>query len=144
MAKKRFTEEEIEQLRKNPYVDKVTDCSVFFTIEFKRYFHSQRKASVPVYKILRDCGIDPDILGEKRIEGIRHTIKKAVEDNKEFTDSSHKIKFKEEKERVTTEARIKYLEHELAYTKQEVEFLKKIRMADLEAQKQWESKHRQK
>ena len=38
---------------------------------------------------------------------------------------------------------IKQLEHELAYTRQEVEFLKKLRMADMEAQKEWESKHRQ-
>ena len=44
----------------------------------------------------------------------------------------------------TLAARVEQLEHELAYTRQEVEFLKKIRMADLEAQRQWESKHRQK
>lgn len=41
----------------------------------------------------------------------------------------------------TIECRVKYLEHELAYTRQEVEFLKKLQMADMEARKQWESKH---
>ena len=36
------------------------------------------------------------------------------------------------------------LENELAYTQQEVEFLKKLQAANMEAQRQWESKHRQK
>jgi len=39
------------------------------------------------------------------------------------------------------DTRIKQLEHELAYTRQEVEFLKKLQMADMEARRQWESKH---
>ena len=44
----------------------------------------------------------------------------------------------------TVEQRIRQLENELAYTRQEVEFLKKLQAAILEALKQWESKHRQK
>ena len=44
----------------------------------------------------------------------------------------------------TMEQRIRQLENELAYTRQEVEFLKKLQAANMEAQKQWESKHRQK
>ena len=40
--------------------------------------------------------------------------------------------------------RDRQLENELAYTRQEVEFLKKLQAANMEAQKQWESKHRQK
>lgn len=36
--------------------------------------------------------------------------------------------------------RIEQLEHELAYTRQEVEFLKKIQEAGMEEQKVWESK----
>ena len=44
----------------------------------------------------------------------------------------------------TLGARVEQLEHELAYTRQEVEFLKKIHVADLEARKLWESKQRQK
>ncbi|MGI6745407.1 MAG: HTH domain-containing protein [Acutalibacteraceae bacterium] len=42
------------------------------------------------------------------------------------------------------ERRVRQLEHELAYAKQEVEFLKKIQQADMEARKQWESKKRRK
>ena len=44
----------------------------------------------------------------------------------------------------TVEQRLKQLENVLAYTRQEVEFLKKLQAANMEAQRQWESKHRQK
>ena len=46
-------------------------------------------------------------------------------------------------ERTLTQ-RVEELEHELAYAQQEVEFLKKIHTADLEARKQWEYKQRRK
>ena len=39
---------------------------------------------------------------------------------------------------------LRQLEHELTYTRQEVEFLKKTQMADMETRRQWESKHRSK
>ena len=42
------------------------------------------------------------------------------------------------------EQRLRQLENELAYTRQEVEFLKKLQAANMEAQRQWESKHQQK
>ena len=44
----------------------------------------------------------------------------------------------------TVEQRIRQLENELAYTRQEVEFLKKLQAANMEAQKQWGCKRRQK
>ena len=50
----------------------------------------------------------------------------------------------EESAEVSAEQKIRQLEHELAYVKQEVEFLKKLQLANMEAQKSWESKHRQK
>jgi hypothetical protein len=49
-----------------------------------------------------------------------------------------------EERNLTAEKRIRQLEAELAYTRQEVEFLKKVQVADMEARKAWESKHRQK
>ncbi|MCO5386050.1 MAG: hypothetical protein NHB14_10075 [Desulfosporosinus sp.] len=40
----------------------------------------------------------------------------------------------------TSEEKLARLEHELAYTRQELEFVKII-LADREAQREWESKH---
>ena len=39
---------------------------------------------------------------------------------------------------------VNHMENKISYLEQEVEFLKKTRQADLEAQRLWESKHRRK
>ena len=41
-------------------------------------------------------------------------------------------------------AQVEKLRHELVYAQQEIEFLKKIHMAELEVQKSWKSKQRRK
>lgn len=133
----------MEQLLKNPYVKSVTPSTVRFTEEFKRYYYQKHTSGVLVRDIFLECGIDPDILGESRIDGFRYTINKQSKRDTGFTDNrqnNYRRPAKTGEE--TVDIRIKQLEHELAYTRQEVEFLKKLQMADMEARRQWESKHR--
>ena len=92
-----------------------------------------------------ECGIDPEILGMSRIKGFGYNLKKQAMRESGFTDNRQNncrrpVRTGEE----SVETRIKQLEHELAYTRQEVEFLKKLQMADMEARRQWESKHQPK
>lgn len=96
--------------------------------------------------IFLECGFDIDALGESRIRGLCCTLKRQARKEADFADcrldDRHRnARTAHEKE---LEARISQLEHELAYTCQEVEFLKKLQMADMEARRQWESKHQQK
>ncbi len=138
-----FTQEQMEQLLKNPYVKSVTPSTVRFTEEFKRYYYQKHTSGVLVRDIFLECGIDPDILGESRIDGFCYTINKQSKRDTGFTDNrqnNYRRPAKTGEETVDT--RIKQLEHELAYTRQEVEFLKKLQMADMEARRQWESRHR--
>lgn len=140
-----FTDEQIAELSCNPYVKEITRKTIRFTNEFKQYFYQRRQEGEFVKNILIDCGINPEFLGEKRIEGLRYNIKKQAERDEGFIDKRQYNKFHPVKKvDDTVESRVKYLEHELAYTRQEVEFLKKLQMADMEARKQWESKHRPK
>ena len=96
--------------------------------------------------ILEESGINPEILGERRIWAMAYRMRQEAEREEGFEDQRRKNKRKprKQKEEQTLAERIEQLEHELAYTKQEVEFLKKIRAAELEAQKTWESKKRRK
>ena len=138
-----FTQEQMEQLLKNPHVKSVTPSTVRFTEEFKRYYYQKHTSGALVRDIFLECGIDPDILGESRIDGFCYTINKQAKRDTGFTDNrqnNYRRPAKTGEETVDT--RIKQLEHELAYTRQEVEFLKKLQMADMEARRQWESKHR--
>ena len=67
---KPFTLEQIEQLRSNPYTYKVTNSKIFFTAEFKKAFYQKRQAGLTLKETILALGYDPEVLGEKRIDGI--------------------------------------------------------------------------
>ena len=145
---KRITAEEIEILLMSPYVEKVSSSNVSFTPEFKQLMYQEMLIGKTVRQILLEHGINPEILGNGRLWGLASTLKKNAGREEGFQDlrneSNQRSVSSAKNIQQRLETRIYQLEHELAYTRQEVEFLKKIRMADLEAQKEWESKQRQK
>ena len=74
MSKKTHTnplsKQEIEKLRKNPYVASVTTNTVRFTEAFKEQAYEKKRQGIPVMETMRQCGIDPEILGASRVEGL--------------------------------------------------------------------------
>ena len=143
-----FSPEEISQLSSNKYVKAVSPSTVRFTEEFKQYFLERCSEGATSPQIFRECGIDPAILGESRIDGFRFMLRKqaALEEGIiDLGNQSQRLKAPDSRSANETDAeKLRRLEHELAYTRQEVEFLKKLQMADMEARRQWESKHQPK
>lgn len=140
-----FNKEEIKLLRENQYVRKVSESTVKFTEDFKEMFYKRHKSGESAERIFDSCGIPPAILGKSRIEGFCYVLNKKVEQGLDFSDRCknnyrHSVPESEQ----TLEAKVKDLQHQLAYTQQEVEFLKKLQMANMEARKEWESKHQPK
>ncbi len=74
MSWREFTQEELTDLRSNPYVKSATTRMVRFTAEFKERFWSEYSAGKNPRRIIKDIGLDPDVLGEPRINGIRKHI----------------------------------------------------------------------
>ncbi len=149
MSKKTHTnplsQREIEQLRKNPYIASVTANTVRFSEEFKKLAYDNKSKGIPVAETMRRNGIDPDGLGSSRVEGFSYSLNKKAKQKDGFKDRrSENYRRPPKTGEETVEQRVRQLENELAYTRQEVEFLKKLQVANMEAQKQWESKHRQK
>lgn len=148
MSKKTHTNplsrQEVEKLRKNPYIASVTANTVRFTEAFKELAYEKKILGVAVAETMRKCGIDPEILGASRVEGFSYTLNKKAKQESGFSDGRIENYHRPPKTgEETVEQRLHQLENELAYTRQEVEFLKKLQAANMEAQKQWESKHRQ-
>ena len=149
MSKKTHTnplsQREIAELKKNPCVASVTANTVQFTEAFKKLAYDAKVSGTPVSQTMREHGIDPDILGESRVSGFSYTLTKKAKQENGFTDGRKENYRRPPKTgEETVEQRVRQLENELAYTRQEVEFLKKLQAANMEAQKRWESKHRQK
>lgn len=148
ILQKVFTEEERSALLNNPYVASVTNDAVQFTEEFKELAYQEiLQTKKTMREILQEHGIDPEILGSKRIWNFTSKLQEKAKKLQGFGDARthnrRRPKCNPTEEKTLTE-RIRGLEHELAYTRQEVEFLKKTQMVDMEARISWESKHRKK
>ena len=124
MANKKFTEEEMRRLRASPYVLDVSSSIVHFSAEFKELFWNSIQDGKEPRDIVIELGIDPDILGEHRINELKTMIRNEVRAGKGFRDLETYGSYL--KDYTDPEAKVKYLEQQLAYKDQEIEFLKKI------------------
>lgn len=146
MIRTSFSEDDIKRLQANENVEVVSRTFVQFTTAFKKRLFELKSQGVPMKTILRDAGIDPKLLGEKRIKNLSYLVNKmARRADSDGTSPVSKqvtktVQPKSLRERCLEE-QVRELKHQLAYVMQEVDFLKKLRMADMEAQKQWELKH---
>ena len=128
MTTKRFTKEEIEVLKKNPFTHRVTENIICFTIEFKELFWSYYQSGLQPMAIFARMGYDPNILGERRMGNISHRIRKTILSGKGF-DMSYGPKPKprpKNYDEMLPEVAIASMNYELKYLRQEVEFLKKL------------------
>ena len=124
MASKKFTEDEMNHLRSSAYVLEVSPNLVHFSVEFKVKFWNSILDGKSPFEAVIELGINPDILGKNRVNGLRTMIRKEFRSGKGFRDietvpppfGSYS----------NPETKIKYLEQQIAYKDQEIEFLKKI------------------
>lgn len=128
-----LTPEAIEILKNNPYVANVTEKTVRFTEVFKEAFWEKYRQGMAVPLVLEQLNIAPELLGESRIAGIRQHIKKQAVRMGSFED--RRLNQQHRVSNIPEDKQIARLEHELAYTQQELEFVKKIILADREAAK---------
>lgn len=143
--KNKLSEAQLRQLRANVNVEKATEYYVVFTEAFKQLAYEQKQTGKHLREIFRENGIDPELLGAKRIENFNQLLNQRGRDGRGFQDRRKDNRRPTDEERKESlEEQVRRLQHELAYTRQEVEFLKKLQMANTEARKEWESKHRPK
>jgi len=99
---------------------------VSFTAEFKQLFYEEYTKGKSPKEILREMGINPETLGESRIVSIRMHAVQQGKSGYGFTD--RKVQWSPSAiygRAKTSEEKLARLEHELAYTRQELEFVKK-------------------
>ena len=124
MAIRKFNEEEMNHLPASPYVLEVSRSIVHFSAEFKELFWNSIQVGKEPRNIVIELGIDPNILGEYRVSGLKGMIRNEVRAGKGLRDLKTYGSYL--KDYTDPEAKVKYLEQQLAYKDQEIEFLKKI------------------
>lgn len=146
MARKQLTKDEIAELEQNPSIAKATASTVSFTPEFKRIAYQQLVDGRTMREILNEIGVRPEVLGDSRLWGIAEKLRKNADREEGYADLRKGSRRKGAKEAParTEREELTALRHEVAYMRQEIEFLKKVQAADTEARKSWESKQRRK
>lgn len=130
MSWKTFTQEELLELRSNPYVKSITPKMIRFTTEFKEIFWELYKKGTSPTSIMFKLGFDPEVLGESRINGIMQHIKEAADSGEGFRESRKSNTLVENIGGLSPSKALIRMQHELIYMKQELEFIKKIILAD--------------
>lgn len=141
MSAKCFTDEQVDKLRKNPFVKRVSAKSITYTDEFKAYFIEEYRNGKDPTQILKNAGFDTKALGQYRINGIACRYKAMSERMSGLSDTRSINSGRPMIKNLTPDEKIQRLEQQIAYLKQENEFLKKNNHADKKAQQEYKRLH---
>ena len=131
MRKKPYTSEEIAKLEANPYTLQATSHRLQLTLEAKGKVLEMLEAGFTASKILRNLGYDTEMLGQASVDGLVYGVKKQARSVYGLHEGYKKRQGKRlESEDIGTlpvnaETVVKLI-NEVAYLRQEVEFLKKV------------------
>jgi hypothetical protein len=128
IARKLFSEIEIQILSTNKYVKRVSTKSITYTDEFKVLFIAERSLGKLPLHIFQDAGFDVDIIGEHRIWSASKRWRNNYNKDGELglRDSRKLNSGRPLKRELTVEEIIAKKDAEIAYWKAEAELLKKI------------------
>ena len=131
--RKKFTPAEVEELRANPYTEKVTERQISFTLAFKEAFWRLSVEGCTGNMALRKLGYDPEILGFERVHNITKRIRSAartpegIRGAKKSRMRISKEQFSQaELERMSRRESERRLQNEIVYLQQQMAFLKKL------------------
>jgi len=131
---KEYTAKQMKELEKNPYVYKATKHMIYYSVKFKEEFWTSYQAGNTPRKILVDLGFDLSMFGQKQIDSLVQHIKKQALSGNGFSEGCNRtkrvaIKATDEID-LSSPQSIERMQNELLYLRQEVEFLKKIIIAE--------------
>ncbi|WP_297633071.1 IS3 family transposase [uncultured Clostridium sp.] len=136
MSKKTFSDKEIEILKNNRYVLKVSAKAITYTNEFKIQFIADSNNGLSAKQIFEKASFDINILGDRRIKAAsdrwRASFKKSGLSGLDDTrrNSSGRPRVKE----LTNEEILKRKDAEIAYLKAEIDLLKKLELNEREVE----------
>ena len=144
MGKNYFTPEQVEELRKNKYVKHVSEKAITYTEEFKERFMLEYNSGKLPSQILLEMGLNPKILGRRRLDGIVATIKRQSVSSTGFKDTrADNVNMGRPLTReLSQEELIERQKQEIELLKAKVEYLSLLRRAEREAD--WKAKSKKK
>lgn len=137
MAKRQFTPEELAFLKANPYTAFADFNTITFTVAFKAEFMRLYKNGIPPREILPKLGYPLEVIGKPRLNGISQKIRNEAESKLGFKEPARSdlpppVDVSPEIEAAFTDRQmINRLQCEVAYLRQEIDFIKKISATEI-------------
>lgn len=140
-----FTAEQLKELTDSPHVAYVSSKTVSYTKAFKDAAWQRYCDGVDPIEIFSDAGLNPETLGRPRILGFFKILRQAKGRGLEFTEGNEPYpddneglppiptpprRANKSRPPLMSESEITHLAAKVAYMSQELEFLKKIILAE--------------
>lgn len=132
-VKKKFSPEEVETLRGNPYTARVTAEQISFTLAFKEEFWRLSVEGCTGNAAFRKLGYDPEVLGFERVHNITKRIRRAARTPEGLKGKSKsRMRISKENfssaqlEKMSRRESEQRLQNEIVYLQQQMAFLKKL------------------
>ena len=132
MSKKLFTEEQINILKQNKYVKKVSSKGITYTDEFKRIFIDENSKGKLPRMIFEECGFNIDIIGTQRIKSSAYRWRSAFKNGgaSKLTDTRKYNTGRPVEKDLSLGEKYKKLEAKMKLLQAENELLKKLDMIE--------------
>ena len=122
-----FTEEQVRELEKNPYVKKVSNKSITYSEEFKELYWIDYQNGMQPIEIFKKYGFDPYALGSRRRDNFTNRLKKQAAREDGFKDTRSKNSGRPSTKELSLEVQLERLKHKNEVLQQENDFLKRVR-----------------
>ena len=122
-----FTEEQVRELEKNPYVKKVSNKSITYAEEFKELYWIDYQNGMQPIEIFKKYGFDPYALGSRRRDNFTNRLKKQAAREDGFKDTRSKNSGRPSTKELSLEVQLERLKHKNEVLQQENDFLKRVR-----------------
>ena len=130
----KFTPEQMELLAANPFTYKVTSLRISYTLEFKNLFLVHYESGETVKDIFENMGYDVAVIGHNRIYSFAKRLIDQAEAGKIPTEQSPRVKQEKpanvDYNTMPAQQSVAAMQREIAYLRQQLEFLKKITELD--------------
>lgn len=133
MGKNYFTQEQVEILKKNKYVNNVSEKAIAYTENFKEVFNLEYNNGKLPSQILLEMGFDIKALGHSRISNISRKVRSQAVSPTGFKDTRSGNSGRRVTKELSQKELIKRQQNQIEYLKQQVEFLSDLRRLEREA-----------
>ena len=126
MSKILFTDVQVKKLSKNKWIKNITNKGITYTNEFKyKLVKECKNYNKFPQDVFRECGIDPEIVGKKRIECSAYRWRKQINSTGEIIDTRTTKSGNTIKRELSDKEKLKRAEAKIKLLEAENELLKK-------------------